>query len=197
MARSNLPLPRMMEQRGDLPAGSHGSLFCPFCKDKEKSASLKEHRGRWYFKCFKSHCPSQTAGPKQAFDEVGYLAFKTGLSRKEAFIAFLKEAGVWKEERLAPSILPGQQKRKKELPAENDFVGAGPSEAHREGGEPLPGSGAGRSEAHREGGEPLPGSGAGHSEAHWEGDVGTSEAQEMAQKAIEVIKSENRASVSL
>jgi hypothetical protein len=46
------------------------------------------------------------------------LAFKTGLSRKEAFIAFLKEAGVWKEDRLAPSVMPGQQKRKRAIPEE-------------------------------------------------------------------------------
>lgn len=63
--------------------------------------------------------PSDGAGQSS---EVGYLAFKTGLNRKDAFIAYLKEAGVWEEDRLAPSILPGQKKRKNMLPDENEFI---------------------------------------------------------------------------
>jgi hypothetical protein len=47
LARQNLPLPRMMEERGDLPPGDRGSITCPFCKSKDKSASLKQDKGKW------------------------------------------------------------------------------------------------------------------------------------------------------
>jgi hypothetical protein len=68
-ARANLPLPRLMEQHGDaVPAAgsaTKGSIVCPFCK--KKSASLKELRGRWWFKCFRPDCPSRTSEPKGAW----------------------------------------------------------------------------------------------------------------------------------
>jgi hypothetical protein len=59
------------------------TLFSNFLWDGCESASLKESKGRWWFKCFRPQCPSQTSGDKGSWDEVGYLAFKTGLSRKE------------------------------------------------------------------------------------------------------------------
>lgn len=115
-ARRALPLPRLMEQYGDSPPeGRWKSFTCPFCR--KKGASVKEFRGRHWFKCFHASCSSATSGPKGAWDEVAYLAHKTGLSRKEAFIAFLKAAGVWKEER-SPSLMPGTRGRRRPLPSD-------------------------------------------------------------------------------
>jgi hypothetical protein len=72
-----------------------------------------------------------------SFDEVACLAFKLGLGRRDAFIAYLKEAGVWKEPRLAPSIMPGQRKRRAEAPVESSAgpvpgTGLGPVNQFRE-----------------------------------------------------------------
>jgi hypothetical protein len=109
-----------MQQHGDsVPPGAKGAILCPFCK--KKSASLQEVRGQQYFKCFRPACVSRTSGDKAALDEVGYLAFKLGLSRNDAFVAYLKAAGVWKE-RCLTSILPGQKKCREPLPKETDFV---------------------------------------------------------------------------
>ena len=106
-----------MEQHGD--AMSEGATKCPFCG--EKSASLKQDKGRWWFKCFRPPCPSATSEKKAAWDEVGYLMFRTGLNRSEAFKAYLKEAGVWREERLAPSVMPGQRARRQTPPEEDEM----------------------------------------------------------------------------
>lgn len=101
-ARERLPLARLMEQRGK-PAGKR----CPFCgKD---GAGLFEHKGLAFFKCFHTSCPSGTH--EKAFDAVGFLAFELGLTRREAAITYLKEAGVWTEERLAPSVIAPQKRR--------------------------------------------------------------------------------------
>jgi hypothetical protein len=35
-----------------------------------------------------------TAGPNASWDETSYLAWKLGLGRKEAFVAYIKKAGV-------------------------------------------------------------------------------------------------------
>jgi len=108
-----------MEQHGDsIPLDKKSGFTCPFCQ--KKSASCRAHRGHDWFKCFNPACPSGTQGEKQAWDEVGYLAFKLGIPSNngnehrysDAAIAYLKEAGVWREDRLPPSIMPGQQKRR-------------------------------------------------------------------------------------
>jgi hypothetical protein len=87
-ARLKLPLERLMEQHGDFVKLARGTINCPFCE--KKSASMKEMRGRQWFKCFRPECPSGTSEKKGAGDELGYLAFKTGLSREAAFGAYLK-----------------------------------------------------------------------------------------------------------
>ena len=95
-ARGRLPLRRFMEQNGDgVNPNKKSGLECPFCR--KKKATMKEFKGREWFKCWNTECPSGTSGAKGAWDEVGYLAFRRGLDRKEAFIVYLKEAGVWKE----------------------------------------------------------------------------------------------------
>src|SRR5579872_3158121 len=113
-ARLRLPLPRLMEQHGDAPANGKWKTFptCPICQHAT-SAGVKEHNGRHWFKCFNSSCSSGTQHDRGAWDEIGYLAHKLGLNRREGAIAYLKEAGVWQErDRTAPSVMPGQQARR-------------------------------------------------------------------------------------
>jgi hypothetical protein len=113
-ARQKLPLQRLMEQYGDAPTqGGWRSFRCPFCQ--KKSAAVRETGGRSWFKCFHPACPSGTSGARGAWDEVGYLAHKQGVSRRDAFINYLKEAGVWKErDANAPSVMPGQRARRRQ-----------------------------------------------------------------------------------
>jgi hypothetical protein len=92
-ARLNLPLVRLMQQHGD--DVKMGSIICPFCK--KKSATLREVKGRQWFKCFNPSCESRTSEKRGTWDEVGYLGYKLSLNRKEAFTAYLKTAGVWRE----------------------------------------------------------------------------------------------------
>ena len=97
-ARCVLNLKRMMEQRGKGPSNGTWRSFpkCPFCgKD---GAGVFEHNGRQWFKCHHTSCRSGTAGEKNAWDEVGFLAYELGTNRREAFKTWLKEAGVlWEE----------------------------------------------------------------------------------------------------
>jgi len=99
-ARSRLPLKTVIGQRGGGPeAGGNWKRFkCPFCGDRpgkkgKKRAGLFEHNGIELFKCFSTSCPSGA----ETLDEVGFIAVKEGLSRRDAFQVYLKEAGVWKE----------------------------------------------------------------------------------------------------
>ena len=93
-----------MEQRGKPP----GKL-CPFCgKD---GARVFEHKGIPFFKCFHTSCPSGTCDEGKAFDAIGFLAFELGLSRREAFVTYLKEAGVWTEARLSPNLIAPHKRR--------------------------------------------------------------------------------------
>ena len=92
-AKSRLSFARLMEQHGDTPPGEKWGR-CPFC-EKKSTAHMKVDGDQTWFKCANSTCPSATS--EAGWTEIGYLRFKTGLSQKEAFIAYLKEAGVWKE----------------------------------------------------------------------------------------------------
>lgn len=116
-ARELLQLKTLMSQRGKAPADGKWRSFpdCPYCHKKGK-AGVREHKGREWFKCFNSACPSGTAPRHGAWDEIGFLAYECGLKREEAAVVYLKEAGLWQEERLAPSVLPGQRARRKKSP---------------------------------------------------------------------------------
>jgi hypothetical protein len=103
-ARQRLPLDKLMASYGlACPTGRKTDFVCPFCK--KKKASLREHNGRLWFKCFNPGCSSGTYAPHSAFDEVRFIGFKLGLSHtngrpgqySDAAIAFMKEAGVWQE----------------------------------------------------------------------------------------------------
>lgn len=94
LARQRLPLRDLMSRSGDDPDGRK----CPFC-EKKGSGSLFKPKGESHelFKCHRTSCPSATSGDGTAWDEVGYLMWKQGLSRSEAFKEYLKLAGVWED----------------------------------------------------------------------------------------------------
>lgn len=113
-ARERLDLKRIIEQRGFGPrkqGEKWNSFECPLCK--HKAAGIVERGGRFWFKCFHSSCAS--AGGK-AVDEVGFIALIENIGRPEAWRRWLQEAGVWKEEVRAPSLMPGSRPRKSEPP---------------------------------------------------------------------------------
>ncbi|HXP62003.1 MAG TPA: hypothetical protein VN829_16020 [Dongiaceae bacterium] len=115
-ARERLPLRTMMEQRGKAPPNGNWKRFpkCPYCgKD---GAGLLEKNGRQWFKCHHTSCPSGTAGEKGAWDEVAFLAYELGLNRKEAFVTWLKEAGI----ELQPPKRNGESRRAEYLPTEEE-----------------------------------------------------------------------------
>jgi len=138
-ARELLPLRRVMEQYGHAPAHGRWKDFpCPFCHHKS-GAGIFEGKHGDRFKCHHASCPSGTAAEGAAFDETGYIAFQSGLSRKEAYKQWLKMAGVWKETHYAPSVLPGKQARKTPEPKESETLGGAASCA----GDTVHGSGIG------------------------------------------------------
>lgn len=87
-----------MEQRGRAPANGNWKRFpkCPYC-GKDSAGLFEAGRGE-RFKCHHTSCPSGTAAEGGAWDEVGFLAHELSLSRKEAFLVWLKEAGVKRAE---------------------------------------------------------------------------------------------------
>jgi len=95
-AKEKLPLHVLMEQRGDPAVVGRKWAACPFCKKKD-TARITSDGGQEFFKCANASCPSGTSDKGKAWTELAYFKFKTGLNDKEAFIAYLKEAGVWIE----------------------------------------------------------------------------------------------------
>ena len=100
-ARKKLPLPTLMSQHGH---HCEGKKFrkCPFCDHKD-SAGFFDVADGVMFKCHNTACKSGTQGKGEAWDEVGFLAYQLNISRKDACIVLMKEAGVWREDRLPPS----------------------------------------------------------------------------------------------
>lgn len=97
-ARRRLPLKQMMQEHGLSPEGGRWKGFkCPFCQKKGKASVFKGNDAGDLFKCFSASCPSGTGQDGKAFDEVGFLAYVSNLNRKDAFIAYLKQTGVWEE----------------------------------------------------------------------------------------------------
>ena len=70
LARTNLPLRRLMEQHGKSPGNQNWKSFpnCPFC-DHKGSAGLFQGKSGELFKCHNTNCP--TGG--KALDEVSFL----------------------------------------------------------------------------------------------------------------------------
>jgi hypothetical protein len=98
-----------------------------------------------------------TSEAKGAWDEVGYLAWKIGVTRKEAFVTYLKEAGVWREPpkgtELEPEPLPPipgefEEQTKNAPGAVNLPVGDAPAgETSAPAPAVTPGAGKGETEA--------------------------------------------------
>ncbi|HEY1170997.1 MAG TPA: DNA translocase FtsK [Verrucomicrobiae bacterium] len=116
-AKAKLPLRKLMEQYGDAPGnGSWASMpRCPFC-GKKGSAGVFESKGTEFFKCFKTDCPSGTAGENNAVSEIGYVAIKESLSAEAAkgeaapaYKRYLELAGLWEEPK-AKTAKPGAAK---------------------------------------------------------------------------------------
>lgn len=96
-ARARLPLERVIESRGfgpSRPGETWKSFQCPFCQQAKKAGIFEAQGDRTQlFKCYSTHCSTGT----KAMDAVGFIALRDGLSSKDAFVVYLKEAGVWKE----------------------------------------------------------------------------------------------------
>lgn len=124
-ARRSHPLKRLMQEHGKGPPDSKWKPFthCPYCQDKG-SASVKEHNGREWFKCFNPLCPSHTSGKSGAWDEISFLGYELRLRREEAAVAYLKAAGLWTtEEQLAQSVLSGNKPGHHTAPAQPEIAG--------------------------------------------------------------------------
>lgn len=70
---------------------------------------------RVFFRCSNEGCESRTLDNSGRLDELDYLMRQLGLKKSEALLNYLKSSGVLKEERLSPSIMPGQQSRKRKI----------------------------------------------------------------------------------
>lgn len=172
-AKSRLPLDRLMEQHGD-PPPPVGMKWgpCPFCK-KKSTARITNEGSQMFFKCANDTCISETASEGKAWTELHYLKFKTGLSPKEVFIAYLKEAGVWREKERYKSL----DEPKSPTASQED---SGQSTSPPQG--PVPS------------GEQPAESSAGSNPADAANEV---DDEDVIQKCIELILNEQRASVSL
>ena len=92
-ADAKLGLQRVIEQYGHSPQyGNWKSYTCPFC-DKTDKCGVFEFAGTKFFKCQSTSCKT---GAK-AMTAVGYIAQVSGMSNRDAFIEYLKQAGVWRE----------------------------------------------------------------------------------------------------
>jgi hypothetical protein len=88
-----MPMTRVLEQYGHQPKnGKWKSFTCPFCHKKSK-AGIFAHEGVDMFKCQSTACPTGA----RAMEAVGYIAYVSGRSREDAFVDYLKLAGVWRE----------------------------------------------------------------------------------------------------
>jgi len=100
-ARSRISFEQLLQQYGVSPSGVNwGSMECPICKGKTKRGGKKLSAGLFstptgvrLFRCHRTCCPS---GGK-SLNEIGFIAAMTGLTKGDAFEAYLKMAGVWQE----------------------------------------------------------------------------------------------------
>jgi len=93
-ARNRFPLERVIEQYGHGPRNQKWKQFdCPFCRKKNKAGTFKAQDGTPLFKCHSTRCPSGA----EAVDAIGYIVLVTGRGRADAFVDYLKMAGVWRE----------------------------------------------------------------------------------------------------
>lgn len=111
LARAALPLRRYMEQHGKAPTNGNWKAFpqCPWCGHGGAGVfTPKSGDGGELFKCHHEPCPTNN----DALDEIAFIGLVLGLKREEAWKTYFKDAGVWKENLHAPSIMPGFKARK-------------------------------------------------------------------------------------
>lgn len=136
-ARRKLPLEVLLQQHGHDPK-SRVCMFCPpDLARKKKTATVGGKGGRSWFKCFHTSCP--TGG--ESLDEGAWLAQLLGLSNRDGWVTWLKEAGVWREERLSPSVMPGKAPRKSKRYIEETGARSQKTEDGRQKNENLPADG--------------------------------------------------------
>lgn len=93
-AQAKLPLDRLIEQYGHAPKnGNWKSMDCPFCSRKQKAGLFRAEDGAQLFKCHSTSCSTGAT----AMDAVGFIASKGGMSRRDAFVEYLKMANVWRD----------------------------------------------------------------------------------------------------
>jgi hypothetical protein len=106
-ACGKLPLQQLIEQYGDGPKNANWKSFrCPFCG--HKSGGVHTKAGPALFLCFHTDCPTG----RKSMDQIGYIEARRGISRGDACMEFLRMADEWQESTRAPSVLPGQKRRK-------------------------------------------------------------------------------------
>jgi hypothetical protein len=116
-------LRRIMQEHGCAFPGGGRKTVCPFC---QKDASVFEKQGKELFKCWHDNCRSGN----KVLDEVGFIGAHGNLGRKEAFVAYLKMAGVWKDvDRIRGNGQKEEVRREKEEGrAQNEECGTGNEE---------------------------------------------------------------------
>ena len=93
-AYAALPLDKFLTQHGvgpKNPGETWKAFKCPFC-GKTKKAGIFNADGVDLLKCMRATCDGN-----KAMDAVGFLKLHAGLNGKDAFVAYLKEAGVFVE----------------------------------------------------------------------------------------------------
>lgn len=126
-ARARLPMRRILEEAGSGPRDSGekwNSFKCPFCRHKAGGVFTPKGKSWEKFKCFHEPCDTEN----KALDEVGLIGKLHGLDRGSAWKTWLQSAGVWEEERHAPSILPGSSRRHRPMPDAPAAVASGEAE---------------------------------------------------------------------
>jgi len=153
-ARQKLPMKRLLEQNGHGPSGvgeKWSNFKCPFCGKKSASVFVKGGSPE-LFKCFNTGSSQKRSGPGgpacpslgmgKALDEGKVMGLLRGVNGVEGWKIWLKEAGVWVEERLGPSVLPGTRARKSAKERELRPPTDGEVEAGEEGEVGVRGEGA-------------------------------------------------------
>lgn len=101
----------------DFVIATEGVSFVEACVRLAKVSGVvlryEHERDRWFFNCQTGGCPSKSLPKKDRLDEVDFLERHLNLKTREALEAYFRMAGVLKEERLSPSVLPGARARKR------------------------------------------------------------------------------------
>jgi hypothetical protein len=94
-AEARLPLEKVIELYGYGPKNGNWKFFrCPFCQKRNKAGVFTAPNGTRMFRCQSASCPTGS----KALPVLQFIRQIEGLaSNREAFEAYLKQAGIWKE----------------------------------------------------------------------------------------------------